>query len=83
MENTQLAHLIDEVQEIATSLKDIENRIHDPNGTFAKLATIGLQNTYLKRDAVSMVLHINLYLKIARQTLDLWIQARNTAEKIG
>lgn len=81
MENTTLAHLIDEVQEMMNSLEDISNRVHDPKGTIAKLEAVGLQSTYLKRDLIVASTHLALYLKIARQTLDLWIQAKNTAKK--
>lgn len=83
MENTALAHAIDEVQEMMNSIEDINNRIHDPKGVIARLEAIGLQSTYLKRDVTSFSVHLALYLKVARQTLDLWVKAKSIADKKG
>lgn len=83
MENTTLARYIEEVQEMKNAVDDLQFRITDPDGIISKLAGIGLQDTYIKRDIVSMQIHLALYLKVARQTLDLWIQAKNIAERQG
>lgn len=83
MENTTLAHAIEEVQEMMNAIEDINNRIHDPKGVVAKLESIGLQSTYLKRDVTSFSIHLALYLKVARQTLDLWVKAKAIADKKG
>lgn len=80
MENTQLARLVDEVQELMNSVEDVSNRIHDPAGVFAKLESVGIQSKFLKRDAIIFSNHLALYLKIARQTLDLWVKAKQVAD---
>lgn len=82
MENTQLARNIDLIQNLINSVNDIDQQMHDPKGVFAELEKIGLRSNFLKRDITSLAVHLKLYLKIARQTLDLWVKAKNISQEI-
>lgn len=72
MENVELARAIDEAQEIMDAVADISNRLNDPKSAFGKLQSAGVQIGFLRRDAISLEVHLANTLKYARQVLAVW-----------
>ena len=78
MENTHLAHLIDEVAEVNKAVDDIHNRIANSQGAFQELESIGIQVGYCQRDALSLAIHMNTVLRTAQQVLNTWKELEAT-----